>query len=870
MGFKVDENLPVEFAHLLIEAGHDHSAFLTNRAGQNPGRMGCLNGLTSILYYMSMHNPELQLARDFVRHTSHNVFLTGKAGTGKTTFLHGLKQNSPKRMIVTAPTGVAAINAGGVTLHSFFQLPFGPFVPGGEIQRQAQERGFNRQKREIIESLDLLVIDEISMVRSDLLDAVDFVLRRQRRSELPFGGVQLLMIGDLHQLSPVVRTQDWDILKDYYASGYFFSSRALRATPVVAIELKHIYRQSDAHFIELLNRVRDNRLDAATLERLNTRYLPDFSPEESDGYIILTTHNRGADHINETRLHALASRSFTFEARIEGDYPVHSYPAAETLTLKKGAQVMFVRNDGSSEKRYFNGKIGTVIRVGPERVVVRCPEGAIAVEPVTWDNIAYRIDRQSNAISEEVIGRFTQYPLRLAWAITIHKSQGLTFERAIIDAAAAFSHGQVYVALSRCKTFEGMVLMTPISRTAVMTDRRVSHYVGEATRHPPTREQLDHARALYQHRLLQECWDFDSVGVRLKKLLSLLRDNRRVMDLRGADAIDALERQTIDEVVIVSVKFRRQLQSLCRTDRIPQEDDHLQERVRKASAYFTAKLQEGLLPWLRTLAFETDNKALGKRVRRDVKALREALAIKTACIDSCREGFSSPAYLNALANARICGESSEPESGRGFDDYAADVEHPALLDALRKWRSEKQREEEQDGVTHYQVLTRALLRRIADALPDDPETLLAIRGIGKPTRKRYGGEILDIVSDYCRANDIEPASRPRPRRQPGTEPRASKDATRLISLRLYQEGLSITQIAERRSLKATTVEGHLAHYIRTGELSVREFIDDEKIAGIAALFAEMGDNDLGPVKRALGDDGSYGELKMVRAHLQRD
>ncbi len=767
---------------------------------------------------MSMHNPELQLARDFVCHTSHNVFLTGKAGTGKTTFLHWLKQDSPKRMIVTAPTGVAAINAGGVTLHSFFQLPFGPFVPGGEVQRQAQERGFNRQKREIIESLALLVIDEISMVRSDLLDAVDFVLRRHRRSELPFGGVQLLMIGDLHQLSPVVRAQDWDILKDYYESGYFFSSRALRVTPVVAIELKHIYRQSDADFIELLNRVRDNRLDAATLERLNTRYMPGFAPDESDGYIILTTHNQGADHINEMRLHTLASRPFTFEARIEGDYPAHSYPTAETLTLKKGAQVMFVRNDGSSKKRYFNGKIGTVTRVGPERVVVRCPEGTIEVEPVTWENIAYRIDRQTKAISEDVIGRFTQYPLRLAWAITIHKSQGLTFERAIIDAAAAFSHGQVYVALSRCKTFEGMVLSTPISRTAVMTDRRVSHYVGEATRHPPTREQLDRARVAYQQRLLQECCDFDGLGTRLKKVLDLLHGNRRVMDLRGTDAIDALERQTIDEVVTVGVKFRRQLQSLYRADRIPEDDDHLQERVRKASAYFTAKLQEGLLPWLRAFAFETDNKALGKRVRRAVEALREVLAIKTACLESCREGFSSPAYLNALANARIDAESPEPAGGKRFDDHAADAEHPALLDALRQWRDEKAQEEELDGITRYRILTRALLRRIADALPDGPEALLAIRGIGKPTRERYGGEILDIVSDYCRANDIKAEARPRPRRQPGTEPRASKDDTRLISYRLYQEGLSIKQIAERRSLKATTIEGHLAHYIRTGEL----------------------------------------------------
>ncbi len=814
-----------------------------------------------------MHNPELELARDFIRHTSHNIFLTGKAGTGKTTFLHGLKEDSPKCMIVTAPTGVAAINAGGVTLHSFFQLPLGPFVPGGEVQRQTEERRFNKQKREIIESLDLLVIDEISMVRSDLLDAVDFVLRRQRRSGLPFGGVQLLMIGDLHQLPPVVPTQDWNILRDYYESGYFFSSRALRATPVVPVELKHIYRQSDADFIELLNRVRDNRLDAAALEHLNSRYLPGFTPGESEHYITLTSHNRSADSINAARLRALFAKSFSFQARIEGDYPAHSYPTAVTLTLKKGAQVMFVRNDSAAEKRYFNGKIGTVSRVGPERVTVRCPDAEIEVEPVAWENITYRIDRKTKAITEEVIGKFTQYPLRLAWAITIHKSQGLTFERAIIDAAAAFSHGQVYVALSRCKTFEGMVLSAPIPRTAVMTDQRVSHYVGEAVRHPPTREQLESARAAYQQRLLQECWNFDDIGARLGNLLGLLHDNRSILDLRGADAMDALQRQVITEVVSVGGKFRRQLQSLYRVDRVPEDDEHLQERVRKASAYFTAKLQEGLLPWLHDFVFETDNKDLRKRVSGAAEALGKALAIKTACIDSCREGFSTPAYLKALADSRIDTGSSKSGGRKAFGYDASDTARPALLEALRRWRDEKAEDEEQDGVTRYRVLTRILLRRIADELPDTPKALLAIRGIGKPTLKRYGGEILDLVNDYCRANGIAAAARSS--RQPEPEPKASKDDTLLISYRLYREGLNIPQIAERRSLKATTIEGHLAHYIGNGELSVTDFISDEKIARITALFAELGDEDLGPVRLELGDDASYGELKMVKAHLQR-
>jgi len=818
-----------------------------------------------------MPNPQLQLAQEYVRATDQSVFLTGKAGTGKTTFLHRLKQDLPKHMIVTAPTGVAAINAGGVTLHSFFQLPFGPFVPGGEAEHQAAAHRLSRQKRDIIQGLDLLVIDEISMVRCDLLDAVDFVLRRQRGVDLPFGGVQLLMIGDLHQLAPVVRDVDWAILKDFYDTGYFFSSRALRATDIVRIALEHIYRQSDADFIALLNRVRDNRLDEATLARLNSRHLPGFMPEDSDGYITLTTHNRGADRINETRLQALGAKPRSYTARIEGDYPAHSYPTAETLILKKGAQVMFVRNDSSADKRFFNGKIGTVAHLERERIIVRCPgdDADIEVEPVTWENIQYRLDEETKAITEDVIGKFIQYPLRLAWAITIHKSQGLTFERAIIDAGAAFSHGQVYVALSRCKTFEGMVLSVPIPRRAIMTDHQVSHYVTEAERHPPTRAQLDQARIAYQQRLLQECWDFDDLGARLRRLLADLRSNQRVIDARGADAIDALERQVVDQVVTVGVKFRRQLQSLGREDLAPEDDDRLQERVRKASAYFSEKLDQGLRPWLDAFAFETDNKALRKTLRQAVDELRKALAIKSAGIESCRERFSTTTYLGALAKARVDADLREPQAGTRLDTDLGDADSPTLLAALRRWRARKADEEERDGSTRYRILTRAVLRQIADTLPDSPQALTAIRGIGKSTVNRYGEEILGVVSDYCRSKGIDAAAVRGPSQQRRVEPETQESDTRLISYRLYAEGLSIQEIASRRSLKTNTIEGHLAHYIGTGKLAITDFIGDDKLARITAALNEAGADELGLAKQALGDDCSYGEIKMVRTHLTR-
>ncbi|MCP3898816.1 MAG: AAA family ATPase, partial [Desulfobacteraceae bacterium] len=354
-------------------------------------------------------NKELQLANDFVQYTGCNIFLTGKAGTGKTTFLHNLKKNTAKRMIITAPTGVAAINAGGVTLHSFFQLPFGPFVPGSdayERSRQHQFR-FSKEKKQIMQSLDLLVIDEISMVRADLLDAVDSVLRNHRRNNKPFGGVQLLMIGDLHQLSPVAKQAEWQTIQQYYESVYFFSSKAIADTELLTIELKHIYRQSDVNFIKLLNKVRDNILDKLSMSALNQRYIEDFTPDKDQGYITLTTHNRNAESINHIQLEQLIKREHQFQAEVSGDFPEHIYPTMETLSLKEGAQVMFVRNDSSSEKLYYNGKIGKVCSVSENFISVICPEDKkeIMVSRIIWENIKYTMDKETREIEEDIIGK---------------------------------------------------------------------------------------------------------------------------------------------------------------------------------------------------------------------------------------------------------------------------------------------------------------------------------------------------------------------------------------------------------------------------------------------------------------------------------
>ncbi|MGD8595201.1 MAG: helix-turn-helix domain-containing protein [Gammaproteobacteria bacterium] len=815
-----------------------------------------------------MTNPELQLANDFVRHTGNNIFLTGKAGTGKTTFLHNLKENTPKRMIVTAPTGVAAINAGGVTLHSFFQMPFGPYVPGSDIQRQAEQRRFSREKINIIKSLDLLVIDEISMVRADVLDGVDAVLRRYKNRHLPFGGVQLLMIGDLHQLSPVVKDDEWELLKTYYDSCYFFSSNALKQTDMISVELKHIYRQSDARFIQLLNRVRDNRLDSDTLQALNSRYIPDFRPNEKNDYITLTTHNRSADNINDGQLQALNSKSFTFQAIIEGEYPAYSYPTAEKLTLKKGAQVMFVRNDSSTDKLYFNGKIGKITRIDQQVITVKCPDDdeEIPVEPVTWENIKYTVHAKSKEITEEVIGAYTQYPLRLAWAITIHKSQGLTFERAIIDANAAFSHGQVYVALSRCKTFEGMVLSTPISQRAVKTDTTVAQFVNHAGRNPPTQEQLNNAKILYQQKLLLDCFDYQSLASSLRKLTSQLRDNSDLIQFVGNETIGEMQKQVNEDIITVADKFQRQLQSLFKTaleqNQAPEEDPHIQERVSKASRYFTDKLQAGLIEWAYSFRFDTDNQEIRKQINKALEWLQYNVAIKTACLHSCRAGFSTSAYLNAVAHAEIDFQPRTPAKQQPTELNVADMEHPELFQALKVWRAKQAKEED---VEHYRILHQRVLIQIAKMLPDTMDALLNIHGIGKHTAEKYGKQLTTLVGNYCREHKIEPQQTPTESASTQQEP---KKDTKQISYELYLQGKDINEIAQERGLVATTIEGHLAHYVGTGLLDIEELVAEKKIAVIMQAFDEKGKESLKLIKEHLGDEFSYGEIRLVRESVR--
>lgn len=704
-------------------------------------------------------NPQLQLAYDYVESTGHHVFLTGKAGTGKTTFLKSLKNRSSKRLIIVAPTGVAALNAGGVTIHSFFQMPFGPLIPEiagvtpAHFQGNSLTRKFNKTKINIIRSLDLLIIDEISMVRADLLDAIDGVLRRYRERDLPFGGVQLLMIGDLQQLPPVIKDEDWSILRQYYQTAFFFGSLALRQTDYVSIELKHIYRQSDVHFINLLNRVRENRLDAKAQILLQQRYQPGYTPDDKDGTITLTTHNAQARRLNETKLDALPKRPRTFHARIEGDFPEHLFPTEVELILKVGAQVMFVKNDSDSEKRYFNGKIGELKGFEEEGIRVYCQEdnSTIIVTPETWENTKYTLDEETKAIQPEVVGAFTQVPLKPAWAITIHKSQGLTFDKVVVDAQAAFAHGQVYVALSRCRTLEGLVLSTPIRAQGLPSDNQVLSFSEDVTKQAPGPAELEQARYTYQQTLVLDLFNFDSFHRHMARIIKRIKDHRSVWVRDPLDGLVDLGRETREHISGVAEKFHRQINAMSANGTVDIENNEaLQDRIRKGCTYFIDKIKTLLVLALETVTLETDNQAVHRSVEEAIDRLLQQAYRKIAGLEVCSQGFTTKTYLKVRAEQAI--ETRTRKKRRPTEDagFTRDLAHPELYQRLKTWREGKARKE---AVPPNTLITLRTLINLANALPTSRTQLKRVRGIGKKTMARIGDELLDIVSAYRVATD---------------------------------------------------------------------------------------------------------------------
>ncbi len=819
-------------------------------------------------------NNDLQLAFDFVRYTNRHIFLTGKAGTGKTTFLHNLKKSSPKRMVVVAPTGVAAINAGGVTIHSFFQLPFHPYIPtfylpenirvNQEAQNDPAGYKMSREKINIIRSLDLLIIDEISMVRADTLDAIDSALRRYKSRHLPFGGVQMLLIGDLQQLAPVVRDDDRDILEKYYDSYFFFGSRALRTTDYVTIELKHIYRQSDQDFIDLLNKIRENHVDSEVLNELNKRYIPDFDPDSGGGYITLTTHNNQARTINESKLEKLPAKIHSFTASIKDEFPELSYPNDSELVLKTGAQVMFIKNDLSGEKLFFNGKLGKVVSFEDDLIIVKCPgdDFDIRVEMTEWQNMKYTLDEETKEIEEKVIGTFTQYPLRLAWAITIHKSQGLTFDRAVIDAFSAFAHGQVYVALSRCRSLDGLVLSSRISQRSIIDNPHISDFINDSVKNQPGQSQLAEAKKAYQQELLSELFDFTSLSYRISYCLKLVTEHKESILGDPCEMLEDTASLLRTDLLEVSEKFQPHLRGLLKGELDAGENIPLQDRVKKAAVYFSDKLEAALKEILSGYSVETDNKTVRKSVKEALDRTRKESVVKLACLNAARSGFSVSKYLEAKDKSAIDIPVVKSRSLKAVDDSSGTIQQPALFRLLKEWRNTRAREMD---LPHYMILPQKTMLTLTNLMPQSVSDLKLVKGMGKMKTEEFGEELIEIITSYCKKENIEP---PAFTLIGKTKPKKIKEDTKKISFDLFTAGKTISQIAEERNLSVTTIEGHLAHYVATGEVAVSQFVSQEKIDLIASHFEGADDLTAGPVKEALGEKVSWGDIKFVISHLR--
>jgi len=746
------------------------------------------------------HNPVFELAVQFVNQTSRSVFLTGKAGTGKTTFLKFIRENSFKKIAVTAPTGVAAINAGGTTLHSFFQLPFGPFLPTPQSYfstppssphqngRDTDNPGysdpnslfrnirFNAARRELLQELELLIIDEISMVRADTLDAIDTILRHFRQQPLlPFGGLQLLYIGDLFQLPPVVPPSEWELLQHHYSSPFFFDARVIAQSPPVCLELKKIYRQNEARFIYLLNNIRNNRATPEDLDTLSDYYQPDFTPSKKDNYITLTSHNNKAEHINQQELSSLRGRTQSYEASVTGEFNDKAYPAEKTLSLKEGAQVMLIKNDKGETRRYYNGKIGTIKKLSTDKITIHFPDepDELVLEKEIWKNIRYNYDKEKDRVEEEELGSFSQYPIRLAWAITIHKSQGLTFEKAVIDAGESFAPGQVYVALSRLTALNGLVLRSRITPFSIRTDPRVIAFTENRLPDEIVEQQLEQEQLAFISGALLRAFDWTRLSTQLQDHFAGYAHRQ----FPGRIAAIGLAKAWLDNTHAqqeTAQKFTRQLEQLL----VEAEADgyqRLQQRTEAAAAWFISLLDEQLLSRLQLHIGEIRIKQKTKKYLQDLHTL------KMVCVRKRQQIEDS---LQLVAGLR-----------KGVDATR-------LLAGLQEHRKSR------------------------ESLPQATE------------------------------ESSPPPGRPQ------------KGNTHRISLQLYKDGIPVAEIATRRGLTATTVESHLASFIPTGEIDVKELVPEHKIAPILAAIRETGGSTLGPLKSRLGNDYSFGEIRAVLSHLK--
>ncbi len=759
-----------------------------------------------------------EIAAKFINQTNKPVFLTGKAGTGKTTFLRNIIEHTHKNAIIVAPTGIAAINAGGVTIHSQFGLPFGLFIPDSSFKidnlqvkintpyTMVKHLNMRDQKRKLLQELELLIIDEVSMLRADLLDTIDFVLKSIRRQQhKPFGGVQVLFIGDLMQLPPVVKEEEWNVLRNYYNSIYFFDAQVLKTEKPVYIELDKIYRQSDNTFIDLLNNLRNNTVTQANIDLLNTHYKPGFDVTSALNTITLTTHNNKADTLNRSALQQLKGKSYFFNARIEGEFNEYAYPVESSLELKLGAQIMFVKNDVSGKQQYFNGKIGVVSSLTDKEIEIDFKDGTkpFTLEMYQWKNIKYELNEVTNEIDEKEVGEFIQYPIKLAWAITVHKSQGLTFEKAILDINRAFAPGQVYVALSRLKSLNGLVLTSPIQFNAISQDKVLVEYAGNKPKNEEVKELINLETSFFLRAYLLKAYDFVWLYTSVKHHADsyVMAEHKSTKQKHQTWAKELLTK--FEPLKITADKFSNQLHHIFEN----KENGYLQAvnaRHLAAKNYFYPVLKE-----------------LSKSVLVHIELVREEKQIKL--------------YLEELLVLE----------GLLF-------KHLQQLDKVTSVL---------DNILNNVEFNRQQLKLITN----QSERLELVRQtIAINDKAEFEERRLKTGTKKTSTEKVKKEKKPKEEKQtPGLK--QAKPDTKDLSFELYKAGKTIGEIAIDRGMAITTIENHIAHYVSLGMIPVTQFVPKEKFDKIIESAKKHGIEFTNPIKQELGDDYTYSEIRFALA-----
>ena len=754
---------------------------------------------------MQAISPEANYVLQFINQTNRSIFLTGKAGTGKTTLLREIIQTTHKNCVVVAPTGIAALNAGGVTIHSMFQLPFGGFIPDANSQPQFSDgqkfespatlrRNFRMSaaKKAVIQNMELLIIDEVSMLRADMMDAIDFMLQNTRKKKIPYGGVQLLFIGDLLQLPPVIRDEEWRILKNYYKGKFFFHSHVIQQNPPLYIELSKIFRQSDERFISVLNNLRNNTITQNDVSILNQYVNPTFDLKANKGYITLTTHNNKADTINQQNLNDLEGKSYFYKADVIGDFPDKIFPLDEKLELKLGAQIMFIKNDPSFDKNYFNGKMGIVKSLSDKEILVHFPDEnkTIEVERHEWTNIKYVVDPNTKEVDEENLGTFTHYPIKLAWAITVHKSQGLTFDKAALDVSQVFLPGQAYVALSRLRSLEGLVLLTPLQMNGISNDDDVMQYANNKASEEILQNHLKTDTKLFIHNYLKSSFNWYDVVQEWRNLKYSFSDSDRSEKSKHSQWASE-QFNNCEALLEPATKFMSQLDKLFRDENT--DFVFINDRIQAAYTYFYAKMND--------LVYQILYKIEEVQRKKQLKLFYDELVIL--------EDLQTQSILRLLKGKRL-------------------IETVIANKSINKETLE---------FSAIKVFKINLLAKVRDDFKANNLTLV---------------EETEEVSFYEKKQKVK---------------KETKKPTTQITYEMWIEKNSIEEIAAIRKLTVATVFGHFTKLVQDKAVSVSEILSEDKILALSKAFKNYNEESLNPLKEQLGEQFSWDELKMFKASL---